>query len=101
VIVQGVAGGALPQSGILGGHGDVLGGRGVAGRVSARWGRARGPARRRPSIGGRRQRWWSKQKGGKRVLAGWPRAPPLSLDANQIGQESISWQDFVLAKIIS
>jgi hypothetical protein len=54
VTVQGVVGGALPRSGILGGHGDVLGGRGVAGRVSARWGRARRPAGQRPSIGGRR-----------------------------------------------
>jgi hypothetical protein len=57
VTVQGVVGGALPSIGILGGHGDVLGGVGWLGRVSARWGRARGPAGRRPTIGGRRWCW--------------------------------------------
>jgi hypothetical protein len=57
VTVQWVVGGALPLIGILGGHGDVLGGMGWLGRVSARWGQARGPAGRRPTIGGRRQHW--------------------------------------------
>jgi hypothetical protein len=36
-----------------------------------------GLAGRRPSIGGQWQRRWSKQKGGRRVLAGWPRASLL------------------------
>jgi hypothetical protein len=52
-------------------HGDDLGRVRGSGSVSAAWARDRGPAGRCPSIGGRRRRWWSKQKRGKRVLAGF------------------------------
>jgi hypothetical protein len=77
VTVQEVVGGVLPKRGVHGGQWRHPVRRGVAGSVSVGWGQARGPARRRPSIGGRRRRGWSKQKRGRRVLAGWPRASLL------------------------
>jgi hypothetical protein len=87
VTVQGWSVALCPRSGILGGHGDVLGGVGWLGRVSARCGRARGPAGRRPSIRGRRRRWWSKQKGeGKGFWQGLASGSPPSLRSNQIRQ---------------
>jgi hypothetical protein len=77
VTAREVDGGALPRLGVHGGQWRCPRRRGVAGSASAGWGRARWPVGRRPSIRGRRRRGWSKQKRGRRALAGWPRAPLL------------------------
>jgi hypothetical protein len=80
VTEQEVVGGVLPQSGTLGGHGDVQGRRGVAGTVSAGWGRARVPAERCSTTGGRWWQWWLKNRGRGRG-SGRASGSPSSLDA--------------------
>jgi hypothetical protein len=88
--VQGVVDGMLTELGAHGSRGSILGEREVAGsshyEVGASEGVRRGgdhPLGVGVGGGGRRE------EGEKRVLAGWPRVPPLPLDANQIGQGPI------------
>jgi hypothetical protein len=95
VTVQGWSVALCPRSGVLGGHGDVLGGVGWLGQVSARWGQARGQQDGVHPLGvgggiGRGSRR-ERGRGSGRV---WPQAPLLPFDPTRYDKVDL-WQDFL------